>query len=196
MSDIAFDEASCLARVSDQDQDAARSLVEHLYPTVIKIVRRNLPRRADEEDLVQEVFVKMFEKLDQYRAEVPLGHWISRIAVNHCLNAIRAQKSRPEWRMGDLSEDQESALAATATSADADPHPSLLIGAREIVELLLQALSPEDQVLIRLLEIDGLSVAEVREATGWSAPYIRLRSFRARGKLNKRFRTLRKAGHL
>src|SRR5215471_451607 len=113
--DLDFDAAECLARVRMQDQDAARSLVEYLYPTVIRIVRGNLPRRAAEEDLAQEIFVKVFDKLEQFQGAVPLDHWVSRIAVNHCLNAIRAQKSRPEWRMSDLSEEQAAALeAATA----------------------------------------------------------------------------------
>src|SRR4029077_14818410 len=103
-NDLDLDVADCLARVRGQDQDAARSLVEYLYPMVIRIVRANLPRRAAEEDLAQDIFVKMFQKLDQFRGDVPFDHWVSRIAVNHCLNAIRAQKNRPEWRMADLSE--------------------------------------------------------------------------------------------
>jgi hypothetical protein len=95
--DLGLNVADCLARVRNQDQDAACSLVEYLYPTVIRIVRGNLPRRAAEEDLAQDIFVKMFEKLDQFQGKVPFEHWVSRIAVNHCLNAIRAQKVRPEW---------------------------------------------------------------------------------------------------
>lgn len=179
-----------------QDQDAARSLVEYLHPAVIRIVRANLPRRAAEEDLTQDIFVKMFEKLDQFQGEVPLEHWVSRIAVNHCLNAIRAQKVRPEWRMADLSEDQAMALDAVTTGAVHDPLPSHLIGARELVEMLLEALSPKDRLLIRMLETEGLSVDEVRQVTGWPARYIRVRAFRARRKLNKRFGTLRKEGRL
>ena len=130
-NDLDLDVADCLARVRRQDQDAARSLVECLYPTVIRIVRANLPRRAAEEDLAQEIFVKVFEKLDQFRGEAPLEHWVSRIAVNHCLNAIRAQKSRPEWRMADLSEEQAAALDALTSTATGHPDPSHLIGARD-----------------------------------------------------------------
>jgi RNA polymerase sigma factor (sigma-70 family) len=186
-----LDVADCLARVRGQDQDAARSLVEHLYPTVIRIVRANLPRRAAEEELAQDIFVKMFQKLDQFRGDVPLEHWVSRIAVNHCLNAIRAQKSRPEWRMSDLSEEQAAALEAATADHSHDPDPSLQTGARELVDRLLEALSPEDRLLIRMLEIEDLSVDEVRQRTGWSATLIRVRAFRARQKLNKRFRRLR-----
>jgi RNA polymerase sigma-70 factor (ECF subfamily) len=178
-----------------QDQDAARSLVEYLYPTVISIVRRNLPRRAAVEDLAQEIFLKMFEKLDQYKGEVPLNHWVSRIAVNRCLNAIRAQKVRPEWRMADLSEEQQAALEAAAHGAE-EPHPALLMGARELVDKLLESLSPEDRIIIRMLEIEERSIKEVQKATGWTATYIRVRAFRARQKLNKRFGQLEKEKRL
>jgi DNA-directed RNA polymerase specialized sigma24 family protein len=82
-NDLHLDVAGSLARARKQDQDAARALVEFLYLTVIRIVRNNLPRRAAEEDLAQDVFLKMFEKLDQFQGEVPLEHWVSRIAVNH-----------------------------------------------------------------------------------------------------------------
>jgi RNA polymerase sigma factor (sigma-70 family) len=195
-NDLDLDIADCLARVRKQDQEAARSLVESLYPTVIRIVRGNLPRRAAEEDLAQEIFVKMFEKLDQFQGKVPLEHWVSRIAVNHCLNAIRAQKARPEWRMADLSEEQAAALHAATTAAVQDPSPAHLIGARELVDKLLEALSLEDRLLIRMLEIDEFSIGEVQQQTGWSSTYIRVRAFRARRKLNRRFKNLRKEGRL
>ena len=70
------------------------------------------------------------------------------------------------------------------------------MGARELVEKLLEALSPEDRLLIRMLEMDERSVDEVRQATGWSSTVIRVRAFRARRKLNKRFGKLRKEGRL
>jgi RNA polymerase sigma-70 factor, ECF subfamily len=194
--DLDLNVADCLARVRQQDQDAARSLVEYLYPTVIRIVRGNLPRRASEEDLAQDIFLKMFAKLDQYQGKMPLEHWVSRIAVNHCLNAIRAQKVRPEWRMADLSEEQAATLDALTTNAEQAPDPSHQMAARELVDMLLEALSPQDRLLIRMLEMDDCSIKEVQAATGWSPTYIRVRAFRARRKLNKRFQELRKAGDL
>lgn len=195
-NDLDLDVADCLARVRGQDQDAARSLVEFLYPMVIRIVRANLPRRAAEEELAQDIFVKMFQKLEQFRGDVPFEHWVSRIAVNHCLNAIRAQKTRPEWRMADLSEDQAAALEAATSDRSHTPDPATRLGARELVDVLLESLSPEDRLIIRMLEMEDLSVDEVRQRTGWSAAVIRVRAFRARSKLNKRFRTLMKEGRL
>jgi len=99
-----FDVPGCLNRVRQRDQAAARELVDHLYPLVIRIVRSHLPRRVPEEDLAQEVFMKMFTRLEQYQGAVPFPHWVSRIAVTTCIDHLRAQKRRPEFRMADLSE--------------------------------------------------------------------------------------------
>ncbi len=193
MNGLNFDVADCIARIRLCDQDAARALVEYLSPLVTGIVRRKLPRAAAEEDLVQEIFSKVFEKLDQYKGEVPLHHWVSRIAVNHCLNAIRSQRARPEWRMADLPEEQEAALAPRSIVLE-QTHPGYALASRESVEQILGPLSPEDALLIRMLDIEEFSIAEVQEATGWSAAYIRVRACRARQKLNKRFAHLKAEG--
>lgn len=190
MRTVDLDIDDCLARVRRRDQDAARCLVAHLYPLVSSIVRGKLPRGAAEEDLVQEIFVKMFQKLDQYRGEVPLNHWVSRIAVNRCLNAIRSQRSRPEWRMADLSEDQQEALEPKAMAVE-QAHPAQAMGSQELVDKILETLSPEDSVIMRMLEIEDRSVAEVQRVTGKSARYIRVRAFRARQKLHRRFGRLK-----
>jgi len=185
-----------LSRVADTPVERARALVEHLYPVVMKVVRANLPRRASEEDLAQEIFLKMFANLDQYEGAVPIEHWVSRIAVNHCLNAIRAQKIRPEWRMADLSKEQAEVLEAVTTFVTEQPHPAYVMGARELADMLLNTLSPEDRVVIRMLEMEERSIEEIRQVTGWSTTMIRVRAFRARQKLNKRFGKLRKEGKL
>src|SRR6516225_6855630 len=144
----------------------------------------------------QDIFLKMFTKLAQYRGDVPFEHWVSRIAVNHCLNALRAQQSRPEWRWSDLTAEQADALDAALTSPSEAPHPARVLGARELVEKLLQTLDPPDRWLIQLLELEEKSIEEVQQLTGWSSTRIRVRAFRARRKLNKTFEILKKSGKL
>ena len=81
-----------------------------LYPLVLRVVRAHRPQRAAEEDLCQMIFIKIFQKLDQFSGTVPLEHWVSRIAVNTCINQIRAEKARPELRHADLSEEQAAVI--------------------------------------------------------------------------------------
>ena len=132
MADETFDLAACLERVRQRDQIAARELVEHLYPLVIRIVRSHLPRRVAEEDLAQEIFLKMFTRLDQYKGAVAFTHWVSRIAVTTCIDQLRAQKRRPEFRWADLSEKEAEVLDSVLTS-EGDVAANDALAARELV---------------------------------------------------------------
>jgi RNA polymerase sigma factor (sigma-70 family) len=189
MADETFDLAGCLERVRQRDQAAARELVEHLYPLVIRIVRSHLPRRVQEEDLAQDIFLKMFTRLAQYQGNVPFTHWVSRIAVTTCIDQLRAQKRRPEFRWADLSENEAEVLDNVLADTNSEA-PSDSIAARELVARLLEQLGPEDRTVIRLLDLEQKSVAEIAALTGWGQSMIKVRAFRARRKLQKLFQAL------
>ena len=181
-----FELKQCLRQVREHDQAAARALVEHLYPQVIRIVRSHLPRRSAEEDLAQEVFLKMFARLDRYQEREGIGfeHWVSRLAVRTCLDALRAESRRPEYRMADLSKDQsewlEFVLGAEATQPEGGAS-----SARELLESLLSQLKPDDRLVISLLDLEERSVKEISSITGWGVSMVKVRAFRARMKLRK-----------
>lgn len=191
MDDEAFDYAGCLERVRAQDQGAARQLVEQLYPQVLRIVRAHLPRRVAEEDLAQDIFLKMFTRLEQYQGSVPFPHWVSRIAVTTCIDQLRAQKRRPEFRWADLPEKQAEVLDHVL-SDEHDPAPGDALAARELVDRLLGQLKSEDQTVLRLLDLEQKSLAEISALTGWSQTLIKVRAFRARRKLQKIFQELKR----
>ena len=186
-----FDLAGCLDGVRRRDQAAARALVDHLYPLVIRIVRSHLPRRVPEEDLAQEVFMKMFTRLGQYQGAVPFPHWVSRIAVTTCIDHLRAQKRRPEFRWADLSENEAEVLDAVMTNEN-DVPANDAIAAHEIVHKLLAQLNAEDQMVIRMLDLEQKTIAEIAALTGWNQSLIKMRAFRARRKLQKLFKELQR----
>jgi RNA polymerase sigma-70 factor (ECF subfamily) len=186
-----FDLPGCLGRVRARDQAAARELVEHLYPLVIRIVRSHLPRRVAEEDLAQDIFLKMFTRLEQYQGNVPFPHWVSRIAVTTCIDQLRAQKRRPEFRWSDLSETEAQVLDNVLTNDDESP-PDEALEARELVSKLLGQLKPEDQLVIRLLDLEQKTIREISALTGWNGALVKVRAFRARRKLHKLFTALQR----
>jgi RNA polymerase sigma-70 factor (ECF subfamily) len=195
MAEENFDLAACLDRVRQRDQIAARELVEHLYPLVIRIVRSHLPRRVAEEDLAQDVFLKMFTRLDQYKGAVAFTHWVSRIAVTTCIDQLRAQKRRPEFRWADLSEQEAEVLDSVLTS-ERDVAVNDGFAARELVSMLLGQLKPEDRLVLQLLDLEQRSVAEISTLTGWNPSLVKVRAFRARGKLKKLFEELQRKERL
>jgi RNA polymerase sigma-70 factor (ECF subfamily) len=189
MADESFDLPGCLERVRRRDQTAARLLVEHLYPLVIRIVRSHLPRRVAEEDLAQDIFLKMFTRLEQYQGNVPFPHWVSRIAVTTCIDQLRAQKRRPEFRWADLSEKETDMLDNVLTD-ERDATPGDALAAKELVHKLLGQLKPDDRLVIQLLDLEQKTIAEISGLTGWNQTLVKVRAFRARRKLQKLFQEL------
>jgi RNA polymerase sigma factor (sigma-70 family) len=187
--DQSFDLAGCLDRVRKRDQIAARELVEFLHPMVIRICRSHLPRRVAEEDLAQEIFLKMFSRIDQYKGAVPFTHWVSRIAVTTCIDHLRAQKRRPEFRWADLSE-RETQVLDSAISNENDVAPDDALAAKELVHKLLDMLSADDRLVIQYLDLDQKTIAEISAITGWNQTLVKVRAFRARRKLQRHYREL------
>jgi RNA polymerase sigma-70 factor (ECF subfamily) len=172
---------------STRDEAAARRLVDALYPQVIRIVRNHLPFRTDEEDLAQEVFVQFFRTLERYDASQPLENWMSRLALNVCLKALRSRRRRPELRWSDLSEGERAVLDSLLHSPDHEPHAGSNSGAetRALLARMLDSLSAEDRLVMTLLHLEEKSLKEIQALTGWSSIVIRMRAYRARARLRK-----------
>jgi RNA polymerase sigma-70 factor, ECF subfamily len=164
------------------DDEAARQLVQRLYPLVAKMVRSHRPRRTSEEDLCQMIFIKIFQKLSQFSGKVPLEHWVSRIAVNTCLTQIEAERVRPELRHADLSEEEEAVVKNLATSSS-DLAPDNQFASRQLVEHLFEFLKPVERLIIDLLYLQGRSIEEIHQITGMGVAAIKVRAFRARQKM-------------
>jgi RNA polymerase sigma factor (sigma-70 family) len=173
-----------LEGVRQADETAAQQLVTHFYPLVIRIVRTHSPRNEAEEDLAQEIFIKMFTRLEQYQAGAPFSHWLSRIAINTCRDHLRSKQRRPELRMADLSEEQAEWISESQEDVN-QPNPAEQMATSDLFDRLLETLPADDQIVIRLLEIESKSVQEIAELTGWSRSLVKIRAFRARAKLRK-----------
>jgi len=183
--------AECLARGRDGDEKAILELFHYMYPHVAKLVQANLPAKESAEDLIQKVCIKVMSHLNQFSGKVPFLHWVSRIAVNTCLNQIRHEKRRPEIRLADLSENEANVVEHLATAPD-ELDASQKMAASELVEKLLASLKPADRLLMKLMYLDGHNVQEIASLTGWSRTLIKVRAFRARAHLRQHYTLLMK----
>lgn len=180
--------APWVERARNGDESAATALVDALYPMVWRIARARRPVRMSEEDLAQDVFKKVFERLDQYspRGGIPFSHWVARIATRTCLDALRAERRRPELRWADMAEDEAGWLqhlcAATEQPAAT---PSSGRAAREMLHKLLSMLPPDDRMVLQMLDLEERSVKDIAALVGWSASLVKVRAFRARLRLKQ-----------
>lgn len=179
-----------LDRVREGDEAASDQLVRALYPLVRSTVRRHVLLAADHDDVTQEIFMKVFLKIDQYRGPRPFEHWVSRLAVTSCHDWLRRRRARPLTSYSDLSE-RESEFITQTLSGHLDGDPEIR---REIftglLDKLIGHLKPREQIVIRLLDLEEKSIREAAEATGWSASKIKTIAMRARRKLAERLRRL------
>ncbi len=186
--------APWVERARHGDEAAATALVDALYPMVWRIARARRPVRVSEEDLAQDVFRKVFERLEQYspRGGVPFAHWVARIATRTCLDALRSERRRPELRWADLP-DGQAEWFQHLSAATMEPAPSSGSGkaALEMVQRLLSMLPAKDRVVLQLLDLEEKSVKEISALLGWSASLVKVRAFRARLRLRQIVKTLK-----
>jgi RNA polymerase sigma-70 factor (ECF subfamily) len=181
VTELAPDVSLLIARCVAGDQVAATELVQRTHPFVLKWVRAHRSRSFSDEDLVQEVYLTMFARLERYspRDGIPFAHWLSRVTVNTCLDVLRAERRRP--RSVALSAQAGAWLESLTCEREAPMEHAR--AAREIVDVLLAELAPEDRLVLTLLDLRQLTVSEVAAATGWNKTLVRVRAFRARRRL-------------
>jgi len=176
MSDPADDE-SLVAATLDGDDDAFAELVRRHKRRVFATASRFARDSHQLEDLCQEVFLRAFRHLGKFRHDAPFEHWLARLTVSACYDFLRRERRH----RGQLSLD-EMEFDARDLSADA----VLSAGrARELVQWAMAKLSPDERLILTLLELEERSVREIAALTGWSESKVKVRAFRARQSLKK-----------
>ena len=176
-------DAELIAAVLKGDAESFEPLIVKYSPRLFATARRYARRESEVEDIVQEIWLKSFNKLSSFRGDAPFEHWLMRLAVRTCYDFLRGHQRNREASFTDLSEPEDNWLERCAaqpesTSEHAD-------AAKQLVARLLEQLSPPARLIITLLEIEDRSVKEIAELTGWSVPLVKVRAFRARAEMRK-----------
>jgi len=185
-------------RARDGDESAFAEIMRRYSPRVFYVASRFFRERTLVEDAAQEVFLKAFTQLESFEGRGSLEGWLTRIATNTCLNMIRGSKRRPELTISDLTEDEsnwlDDKLANVATERYRSSERSMV--AADLADRVLRTLSPDDQLVLTLMDGEELSVNDVVKLTGWSESKVKVTAFRARRRMREAVEKLlgRKAG--
>jgi len=183
-------EEDLIAAVLRGDADRFEPLVQKYQARVFATARRYARKESEVEDIVQEVFIKAFQKLSSYRAEAPFEHWLMRLAVRTCYDFLRAHQRSRETNFTEINPFDSDWLERFVAEPGADPDTAA--AARQLVAAVLERLSPSARLVLTLLEIEERSVKEISALTGWSVPLVKVRAFRARAEMRK---CLQRMGH-
>lgn len=171
-----------LERVRRGEEEAWQTLVALISPLIFKIIRNQVRRTSDHEDLGQDAFTKIFLKLNQYVGKQPFHHWVSRLTINTCYDWLRKQKVRPLVSYSDLGETQAEIVEKQLSGEQTEDAESLA-AMRELLDRLIATLKPREQIVIRLLDLEEKSVHDVCDLTGWGQSKVKVTAMRARKKL-------------
>jgi len=176
-------DAELIQAVLKGDSASFEPLIQKYQPRIFATARRYARRESEVEDIVQEVFIKAFQKLSSFRGEAPFEHWLMRLAVRTCYDFLRAHQRNRETAFTELSEPETDWLERFKVEGDgASEHAD---AAKQLIAKIMSQLSPPARLIITLLEIEDRSVKEIAEITGWSVPLVKVRAFRARAEMKK-----------
>ncbi len=183
-----------IAAVLAGDTESFEVLISRYQSRVFATARRYARREDEVEDIVQEVFIKAFQKLPSFRGEAPFEHWLMRMALRTCYDFLRAHQRNREMHFTDMSDEESDWLEKFRQEPNSAPEDAA--AARLLIQRLLDQLSPENRLVIVLLEIEDRSVKEIARITGWSIPLVKVRAFRARAQMRKLLEKLAKEKYL
>ncbi len=187
-------EPELIAAVLKGDTASFEPLVQRYSPRLFAMARRYARRESEVEDIVQEVWLKAFEKLKGFRGEAPFEHWLMRLAVRTCYDFLRRHQRNRESAFTDLSEPEHDWLERFQSEPETAAENAA--AARQLVDRVLEALSPPARLVITLLELEDRSVKEIAALTGWSVPLVKVRAFRARAEMRRLLAAISKEKYL
>ena len=185
MTDAASDRTD-VDRVLAGDVNAFANLLKRYQDHVTRIVRRHVPPDRVEET-AQDVFVRAYRSLGNYREDDRFRQWLSAITVRTCYDFWRRRYRRQEVVVSQLSEAHRAWIEKVG-AADAEQEWQALgnrAEARQVLDWALAQLSAEDRMVIELVHLEERSVKEAARLLGWSVANVKVRAFRVRKKMHK-----------
>jgi RNA polymerase sigma factor (sigma-70 family) len=161
-----------IARAKAGDRSACETIVDQFAPMVFRLISRFFRTREDVEDLAQDVFLKLFARIDQVRPDENFPGWLARVTVNTCYDELRKTRRRKVA--------METYGPETAGAAVVAPYEPDSLGK---AKLAVQQLDPKLRIPLLLKEVEEMSVEEIARTMGLTQTNVKVRLFRARKKL-------------
>jgi len=180
-------DAGLAALAAAGDEDAFEQLFVRHRRRVALIAGRFFRRPEQIEEVVQETFTKAYFALPDFdgAGDDAFASWLARIAFNASYDELRRQKRRPEDSLSDVSEGEAEWVRERLRDEGPGAEVESAAVSRDLATKLLARLSPEDRLVLVMLEVEGQSVAEIARAVDWSVAKVKVRAHRARAALRR-----------
>jgi RNA polymerase sigma-70 factor, ECF subfamily len=183
---IAESDAVAVERTLAGDRDAFRVLVERHSHNVFRLAYRMTGNRPDAEEVVQEAFLRAYQKLGQFAARANFGTWVYRIAANYAIDRMRQRKKEEARKVEPAVHEEGLENDPVALVQDAAPTPERLTQSTELrkqMEIALAALSHSERTAFVMRHWEGCAIEEIAEVLKSSSGAAKNTVFRAVQKL-------------
>jgi RNA polymerase sigma-70 factor (ECF subfamily) len=160
-----------IVRAQNGDLLAQEAIVQQFSGMVFRLISRFFRAREDVEDLAQDVFLKVFTRIDQVRPDENFSGWLARVTVNTCYDELRKTRRRKTAMELYGPQFKEPTVAP--------PEPDAFGKAK----IALQTLDPKLRIPLLLKEVEDMSVEQIAKTMGLTQTNVKVRLFRARKKL-------------
>ena len=186
-SEASLGDLELVERLRGADVSALELLMERYSPRIYRVAFGITRNHAEAEEVVQDVFLTLFRKIDTFEGRAAIGTWLYRVAANAALIKRRGKRFELELSLEDclptFLADGHREGDRTGLLADwsGTPESELLAGeAREILEQAIERLPEHYRALLVLRDVEELSSEEVAEVLGESLSSVKSRLHRAR----------------
>jgi RNA polymerase sigma-70 factor (ECF subfamily) len=177
-------DSEVIRQVLDGETAAFELLVLRYQQTIFRLARRMTRNVEDAKDITQESFVQAYRSLGRFQGQSSFSTWLYRIAVNLCLNRLKASRREDPVEVdGNLPDVREDSLAKVLTS-ERDRALAAAIG----------ALPPQQQATLTLRVYHGLSHREIAQVLDCAEGTAKANYFHAIRTLQRKLEAFRDAG--
>ena len=179
-----------IQRIQNGEQQAFALLVRKYQTRVANILTRYVRSSGDIPDVSQEVFIKVYKSLPNFRGDSAFYTWLFRITVNTAKNYLTSQSRRPP--ASDIDAEEADSYDGSGALKD-DANPKAILHSQEIKQVILKVigdLPDELKSAITLRELEGMSYDEIAQIENCPIGTVRSRIFRAREAIDKQLKPL------
>ena len=174
------DDRSLVLKILSGDTQAFMRLIKENQRLVFHMIGRVISNEEDREELCQDVFVRVHEKLAEFNFQSKLSTWIATIAYRHAINHLRKKK----MLFSDIPEDESFTKRFVE-----EANPETLVEERDMDQFVLKLLDhlpPQYRMVLSLYHLEGMSYPEIGEVTKMPEGTVKNYLFRARNLLKEK----------
>jgi len=173
--------------MSSHSREAFAALIKPHFDRLFRLACRLAGNRADAEDLLQDVMLKLYERKEELSSIRDLSPWLGRVLYNQFIDQKRRYGRAPVKLVGDVSTDLDPEDLASETMTP--PEAVSRAEALNHLSAMIRRLSEEHRVVLLMHDTEGFTLAEIEEVTGTPVGTLKSRLHRARARIRELLHT-------